>query len=1430
MRNWLRRQLLGDSQGVGGSTGRSARGTKRGGRTRWNLEPLEDRRMLAVFNVNGVDFTTIQAAVTAASASADGDDEIVISSGVYNEAVNIAASANLQNLLIRSASGNAADVTVNPGAGNTAFTVADDNVTFRSLTMTGGANGISANTVNGLRAENVVAATNTGMGINGVNLSGTVMILGGSYSTNNLGIRLAGTAGSILLIDDFSGAAVNASNNTIHGLNVEGFTGGVTINGGTFNQNDPAAANGVGTGMILVDVGSVVIDGVTANANQAGIVVNNATDLQIRNSTASNNLNDGILLADMPGNVLLELVTAENNDADDDNTGDGLRAITSSAVVAIAGNLTVRGVTFRDTDGAGNVAHQVYGIFVTRMSATSDVVFGPSGGIQNNISGNEAGGVLINSSVSNAGRDVTITGGSFNENGGVGLQLRGFTRDVSITGATFNTNGDGGIALIDVGRHVLLDNVTADDNDADNDGTGAGFTAAASGAGAAIGGNLTIQNSRFRDTGGAATHQEVGILATRLAAASNLVLENVTVSGNESVGVLINSLVGSLGTNATITGGTFASNGDDGVNLSNFTGTVTADGAAFTGNADDGLQLNIVGAVNLIDVAATQNRRGVFVSTAASVTETDSTYSTNNDGGLRLVSIAGNVLLTRITADNNDANDDDMGSGIDIVGIGGNLTIRGATLRDTDGAGATNHQAYGMTLQNLAATTDLLLESSGGTAMTVTGHESGGLRIFDGGRNATFNGGSYSNNGGGTGIELTDFVGNLTLTGVDVSGNGGDGLQAVNVAGVTTISGGAYSSNVGDGLDLDGTAGTSRLAVGGNVVANSNGANGLLARQFLGDAAQAAVSINQATFNGNAQRGFDLQVDPNSFTNRVDLAALTVLNNLSGVGGVVTNSIPTTPIQLNFATFDILQRDQVNVSATQIQHTINETTTATFQPVQFNGVNVLNVSTLAGDDTIAVAATGVSMPQFVNAMLGAGQDQAEVNLIGAASLGTINLIGNEGFDSATVNGRPTDDALLLEGSTLTVIGGPVVTIATMEQFNIMAADGSDSLYLRSTTAGVSTLVDGGNGSDAFTLSSDAPTNQGTLTGIQGSLAIVGGGGSDSLVVSDAGNFNAGIGFIYATLLAGWGMGANVQYNHQGTDIEALTFNLGSGNDLVGVASASVAMTINAGAGNDFLTINPPSTFPIFFNGQDGQDWISAYFTAGSDTVLVTDTAVYSGPVSIVYNTTDVLEMHTLGGDDTVTVNHGPSLTNPPGIIRFIGGEAANDRMIINGTEQDDAISISDATGVPGRYQLTNVEYLKVYGFGGNDVIKNDSAVSSMLDGGRGNDALYGGSATDVIFGDDGLDALYGNAGDDYLYPDHAFNETVFQITGETVDGGPGVDATVALGVDSLFTMETYVGTGAVLDSVTFLRAQKLNPTTQNIANILAQGKAQPVAR
>jgi hypothetical protein len=144
-----------------------------------------------------------------------------------------------------------------------------------------------------------------------------------------------------------------------------------------------------------------------------------------------------------------------------------------------------------------------------------------------------------------------------------------------------------------------------------------------------------------------------------------------------------------------------------------------------------------------------------------------------------------------------------------------------------------------------------------------------------------------------------------------------------------------------------------------------------------------------------------------------------------------------------------------------------------------------------------------------------------------------------------------------------------------------------------------------------------------------------------------------------------------------------------------------------------------------------------------------------------------VDFNALGGADTAVVNDlsGTDVTEVNvDLASTLGGATGDsqiDRIVVNGTNGKDAITVSgNAAGVTvsGLRALVAIQHqessdqLDVNGLAGDDAIDASGlaagAISLALDGGAGSDTLGGGAAVETLLGGEGDDAIDGNGGDD----------------------------------------------------------------------------------
>ncbi|MGC3961252.1 MAG: hypothetical protein QM813_25990 [Verrucomicrobiota bacterium] len=155
------------------------------------------------------------------------------------------------------------------------------------------------------------------------------------------------------------------------------------------------------------------------------------------------------------------------------------------------------------------------------------------------------------------------------------------------------------------------------------------------------------------------------------------------------------------------------------------------------------------------------------------------------------------------------------------------------------------------------------------------------------------------------------------------------------------------------------------------------------------------------------------------------------------------------------------------------------------------------------------------------------------------------------------------------------------------------------------------------------------------------------------------------------------------------------------------------------------------------------------------------------------NDVETIQFQALGGADVIVVNDlsATDITTVNVNLAASGGagDAAADNIIINGTGNNDSITIAQAGGgvsVTGLAAAINIsggeaanDRVTINTLGGDDVMDASALAAGFIsltcDGGINDDVLIGSAGVDTMYGGDGDDVLIGGPGVDVL------------------DGGPG---------------------------------------------------------
>ena len=263
----------------------------------------------------------------------------------------------------------------------------------------------------------------------------------------------------------------------------------------------------------------------------------------------------------------------------------------------------------------------------------------------------------------------------------------------------------------------------------------------------------------------------------------------------------------------------------------------------------------------------------------------------------------------------------------------------------------------------------------------------------------------------------------------------------------------------------------------------------------------------------------------------------------------------------------------------------------------------------------------------------------------------------------------------------------------------------------------------------------------------------------------------------------------IQLDASGTDASGGTATI-AGNLAASASPNSLVLRGNAEA--DVFNISQVPSTPLNILGRAGDDTLVFNGTANADTINVFATQVNVAGSSVapnmVYVQMERVDINTLDGDDKVIVQLPVTpMETLPALVRVEGG-AGNDAMKVGGTVGNDVIRVGTFGLGTNPIQLASAECLQIFGLDGGDLLVNNTGLSSLLDGGFGNDRLIGGDLVDVLFGGGGSDILEGRGGNDFLFNDHDFNFGMpagVSADYDSSDGGNGTDRIVALGIDSI---------------------------------------------
>ena len=737
----------------------------------------------------------------------------------------------------------------------------------------------------------------------------------------------------------------------------------------------------------------------------------------------------------------------------------------------------------------------------------------------------------------------------------------------------------------------------------------------------------------------------------------------------------------------------------------------------------------------------------------------------NANGGDDVIT-AGNGLanLIQLTLDGGDGNDT-------ITGGDGNDTLIGGNGNDVITGGRGNDVAL------LGTGNDTFVWNPGDGSDTVEGQDG-----FD---TLQFNGANVNENvnisANGSRVRFTRDVGNVTM---DINGierinfvalGGLDNIVVNNLAGtgvsqVAIDLSGTPGSNVGDGasdsVTVNGTAGNDTVqvsGVGGFVtvaglpasvtLAGAEGANDRLIIDTLGgndviSAAGLQAGTVQLTIDGGAGNDTITGSDGNDILIGGD-------GNDTITGGRGNDTATLGNGNDTFVWNPGDGSDIVEGQAGTDTLVFNGANVAENIDISANGSrarlfrNVGNVTMdLNGVEHIQLAALGGADTITVNDLSGTDVKRVAIDLSGTPGSGQ----GDGTADTVIVNGTAGDDHISVVSS-----GSSIVVNGLSAQVTINGAEPGNDLLVINGLAGNDVI-------DASRLRSGLASL--TLNGGDGDDRIIGSAGND-LVNGGRGNDTALLGAGNDTFVWNPGDGSDVVEGQAGTD--TLQFNGANVNENIDISANGGRARLFRDVGNVTMDLN-------------GVEHVNVVALGGADTITVNDlTGTNVNQVAIDLAATpgsgvgdgqaDTIVINGTNGNDVITVTENNGVVTVSGLatdVTITGFEAANDRIVINGLGGDDVIN---ASGLGGAMLFT------ANGGDGDDV----------LIGSRGNDVLSGGAGDDILIGNGGLDVLDGGPGANVV-----FNAPT--VAGNTVTATDGSHAASAALLGQ-FMASSFVTTG-----------------------------------
>ncbi|QVL54205.1 MAG: hypothetical protein KFB97_07965 [Cyanobium sp. M30B3] len=1239
-------------------------------------------------------------------------------------------------------------ITLAGGEGSDSLSVAASDTTANSLTISGSGSGtLGTVAFSGMETINLGSGGDTAMINTGGSLSGNL-----NFGAGNDTLDYGGYAGAVTV-------SLNGATSTAAG-GATGISGTVTsfenLIGGSSGNNTLNANAGANT-LIVTDGGGLTLDGSLTLFGFETINLGSGSDTVTfaANAEFSGTIDGGIGDSDVLN------FNDQANEVTFTSPGSGTWGSTTfsnfEVVNLLGGNdsLTIEGTgSFTSVDGGAgadilildrNTSNDV--VTVTSVGAGSISSGGTSIGSFTNfesidlISGDTLSYASYGSAVSLTLDSITIGTGTTTTGGATGFSgtISGFetvvgskNSDTLIASAAANTliltgANQGTVDGLNFSSFENIDLGAGNDTLSYADYTDPvtvslnGATSTAAGDATGISGTVTSFETLIGGSGdGDTLNAQAGANTLIVAANGTATLDSsLTVSGFETI---------NLG------------DGDD-------TATINDGGSVASLVGGDGNDtLNLDGANNSITITGTG--AGTTAGTSGGTT-TFSGFETVNSLGGDDAFIVNSASSTTITLAG--------GEGTDSLSVAASDSKANSLTISGVGSGTLGTVAFsGIETINLGSGDDTATVSMGGSL-------SGELNLGNGTNTLSFDtdAGAIGSVTAGTGSDT------VSISGGSVGGavNLGDGSNALTISNKSSSIGSYTGGSGNDSITLSGgsISGTVDLGDGANtlLISSSNsriegavafGSGTSDTLSFAGYTKPVTVSLDSATSTaagGVASGGTSIITGAVSgFENLVGGSGSDTLNATSGVNtlSVANGGVTTLDGSLTVSGFET-----INLGAGDDTATINNGGSVA-SLVGGDGNDTLNLDGAAnsititgtGAGTTAGTSGGTTTFSGFETVNGLGGDDAFI--VNSASSTTITLAGGEGTDSLSVAASDnTANSLTISGSGSGMLG--TVAFSGMETINL--GDGDDTATI--TNGGLlSGNLNFGDGNDTLSyasytdavtvsLNSATSTAAGDATGISGTVTsfetLIGGSG-------DGDTLNAQAGANTLIVAADGSITLDGSLTVSGFE----TINLGSGSDIVTLASMFFG-TIDGGDGDsDVLNLNASANDVIFTSPGSG--------TWGSTT----------------FSNFEVVNL--LGGDDSLTISGTGSFTSVD------GGDDA-DELILALTTPDDVVTVTSAgagsisSGGTSIGSFTNFESIDL-GSGSDTLNYADygSAVSLTLDSiTNGTGTTTTGGATGFSGTISGFETVVGSGSSDILIASATDNTLILTGANQgTVDG------------------------------------------------------------